>query len=93
MPDVARIGGVSGWMQAAGVAEAHGALMSSRLMPEVSAQLLAATPTCHWLEYVDWTDVIAREPVKIENGCWPMNHRPGTGLDWDADAVGRYRIA
>lgn len=93
MPDVARIGGVSGWMQAAGVAQAHGALMSSHLMPEVSAQLLAATPTCHWLEYVDWTDAIAREPVKIENGCWPMNDRPGTGLDWDMDAVERYRIA
>ena len=93
MPDVARIGGVSGWMQAAGVAEAHGASMSSHLMPEVSAQLLAATPTCHWLEYVDWTDAIAAQPVKIENGCWPMNDRPGTGLDWDADAVARYRIS
>lgn len=93
MPDVARIGGVSGWMRAAGVAEAHGALMSSHLMPEVSAHLLAATPTCHWLEYVDWTDAIAREPVKIENGCWPMNTTSGIGLAWDADAVERYRIA
>jgi mandelate racemase len=93
MPDVARIGGVSGWMQAAGVAEAHGAPMSSHLMPEVSAHLLAATPTCHWLEYVDWTDAIAQEPVKIVKGCWPMNDRPGTGLAWDADAVKRYRLA
>jgi mandelate racemase len=92
MPDAGRIGGVSGWMQAAGVAEAHGALMSSHLMPEVSAHLLAATPTCHWLEYVDWTDAIAREPVRIENGCWPMSERPGIGLEWDSDAVERYRI-
>jgi mandelate racemase len=93
MPDVARIGGVSGWMQAAGVAQAHGASMSSHLMPEISAQLLAATPTCHYLEYVDWTDAIAKEPVKIVNGCWPMNDSPGTGLDWDAGAVERHRIA
>jgi len=93
MPDAGRIGGVSGWMQAAGVAEAHGALMSSHLMPEVSAHLLAATPTCHWLEYVDWTDTIARQPVKIENGCWPMNDSPGSGIDWDTGAVERYRIA
>jgi mandelate racemase len=92
MPDAGRIGGVSGWMQAAGIAEAHGTLMSSHLMPEVSAHLLAATPTCHWLEYVDWTDAIAREPVKIENGCWPMNENPGTGLAWDEEAVERYRI-
>ena len=93
MPDVARIGGVSGWMQAAGIAEAHGARMSSHLMPEVSAHLLAATPTFDWLEYVDWTDPISAQPVKIVDGCWPMNERPGTGLEWDADAVARYRMA
>jgi mandelate racemase len=90
---VARIGGVSGWMQAAGIAEAHGALMSSHLMPEVSAHLLAATPGCDWLEYVDWTDAIAAEPVKIVNGCWPMTDRPGTGLEWDSRAVDHYRMA
>jgi mandelate racemase len=93
MPDVARIGGVSGWMQAAGVAEAHGIPMSSHLMPEVSAQLLAATPTCHWLEYVDWTDAIAAEPVKIVDGCWPAMDKPGSGLAWDAAAVAKYRLA
>jgi mandelate racemase len=93
MPDAGRIGGVSGWMQAAGVAQAHGVLMSSHLMPEVSAHLLAATPTCHWLEYVDWTNAIAKEPVTIKDGHWPMSGKPGTGLDWDAEAVERYRIA
>ncbi|MCD6077272.1 MAG: mandelate racemase [Ramlibacter sp.] len=90
MPDVARIGGVTGWMQAAGVAEAHGTPMSSHLMPEVSAHLLAATPTCHWLEYVDWTDAIAQDPVKIVDGHWPIPDRPGTGLAWDAGKVRRY---
>jgi mandelate racemase len=92
MPDVARIGGVTGWMQAAGVAEAHGIPMSSHLMPEVSAHLLAATPTGHWLEYVDWSDAIAAEPVKIVDGCWPLRDQPGTGLEWDADKVARCRI-
>ena len=92
MPDVARIGGVSGWMQAAGVAEAHGIPMSSHLMPEVSAHLLAATPTCHWLEYVDWTDAIATEPVKIVDGHWPVPDAPGTGLAWDPQKVARYRM-
>jgi mandelate racemase len=80
-------------MQAAGVAEAHGIPLSSHLMPEVSAHLLAATPTAHWLEYVDWTNVIAAEPVKIVDGHWPIPDRPGTGLQWDAEAVARYRIA
>jgi len=92
MPDVARIGGVTGWMQAAGVAEAHGIPMSSHLMPEVSAHLLAATPTCHWLEYVDWTDAIAQEPVAIVDGHWPIPDRPGTGLAWDPAKVARFRV-
>ena len=80
-------------MQAAGIAEAYGTLVSSHLMPEVSAHLLAATPTCHWLEYVDWTDAIASEAVKIEHGCWPMNENPGSGVAWDDEAVEHYRIA
>jgi len=92
MPDVARIGGVTGWMQAAGVAEAYGIPMSSHLMPEVSAHLLAATPTCHWLEYVDWTDAVAVEPVKIVDGSWPLADKPGSGVDWDAGKVAHCRI-
>ena len=92
MPDVARIGGVSGWMQAAGVAQAHGVPMSSHLMPEFSAHLLAATPTCDWLEYVDWTDAIAAEPARVRDGCWHLDERPGVGLAWDPERVERYRI-
>ncbi len=93
MPDVARIGGVTGWIQAAGIAEAHGISMSSHLMPEVSAHLLAATPTRHWLEYVDWTDAIAQEPARVVDGHWQIPHRPGTGLAWDPEKVARCRMA
>ena len=61
MPDLERIGGVTGWQRAAALAAAHGIKMSSHLFPEVSAHLLAATPTCHFLEYVDWADrIVAR---------------------------------
>ena len=65
MPDAARIGGVSGWIQAAGIAAAHGIEMSSHLLPEISAHLLAASPTCHYLEYVDWADAILEEPLQM----------------------------
>ena len=92
MPDLGRIGGVSGWMQAAGVAAARGIPMSSHLMPEASAQVLAATPTCHWLEYVDWANMLLKEPLRVEEGCVVMNDQPGSGLDWDEDAVARYRL-
>jgi mandelate racemase len=93
MPDLARIGGVTGWMKAAALAAARGIPMSSHLFPEVSAHLLAATPTAHWLEYVDWADAVVREPMKIVDGAAVIPARPGTGLEWDASAVQRYRMS
>jgi mandelate racemase len=47
MPDLERIGGVTGWQRAAALACAAGIEMSSHIFQEVSAHLLAATPTCH----------------------------------------------
>jgi len=92
MPDLERIGGVSGWQQAAGLAAAAGIEMSSHLFPEISSHLLAATPTGHWLEYVDWANPILREPIRIVDGSAIVPDRPGSGLEWNADAVARYRI-
>ncbi|MSP95168.1 MAG: mandelate racemase [Alphaproteobacteria bacterium] len=92
MPDLARIGGVTGWMQAAGLAVANGIPMSSHLFPEVSAHVLAATPTCHWLEYVDWADLIVQEPLRVVDGMVVVSDRPGTGLEWDVAAIERYRM-
>ena len=83
MPDVGRIGGVTGWMQAAGLAAARGVEMSSHLVPEVSVHLLAATPTAHWLEYVDWADAILEEPMQMVDGAVTPSERPGLGIAWD----------
>src|SRR6266852_3820016 len=83
MAVVARIGGVTGWLQTAGVAAAHGIEMSSHLMPEISTHLLCATPTAHWLEYVDWADAIVQEPLIIRDGMVPTSERTGSGIAWD----------
>jgi len=91
MPDFARIGGVSGWLKAAALAQAAGIQMSSHLYPEFSAHLLAATPTCHWLEYVDWAAPILEQPIEIRDGQAIIPNRPGAGITWDEDAINRYR--
>ncbi len=92
MPDLERIGGVTGWLRAAALAATHRIEMSSHLFPEVSAHLLAATPTAHFLEYMDWADRIVAEPLEIVDGFAIVPQRPGNGLTWDAKAVEKYRI-
>ena len=93
MPDLERIGGVTGWQRASAIASAIGIEMSSHIFPEVSAHLLAATPTCHWLEYVDWAAPILAEPLRIVDGMAQVPNRRGTGVSWDEDAIKRYGIA
>jgi mandelate racemase len=90
MPDAQRIGGVTGWMRAAALAQGAGLEMSSHLFPEVSAHLLAVTPTCHWLEYVDWAAPVLAEPLLVKDGHVIVDERPGTGLTWDEAAVAKY---
>jgi len=92
MPDLERIGGVTGWLSAAELAGSRGIKLSSHLYPEVSAHLLPVTPTAHWLEYVDWANALLDEPLRIVDGSAVVSSRPGNGLAWNQDAVRRYRI-
>jgi mandelate racemase len=92
MPDAQRIGGVTGWMRAAALAQGAGMEMSSHLFPEVSCHLLAATPTCHWLEYVDWADAILQSPLQVRNGHAIIPEQPGVGISWDEKAVKRFLV-
>ena len=92
MPDLERIGGVTGWQRAAGIAAARGMEMSSHLFPEVSAHLLGVTPTAHWLEYVDWAAPVLAEPLRIVDGFAQIPDRPGNGLSWNPQAVERFRM-
>ena len=92
MPDAERIGGVTGWMRAAALAQGAGVEMSSHLFPEISCHLLAATPTCHWLEYVDWANPILKDPAVLKDGHVIVPEVPGIGLAWDEAAVERYKV-
>jgi mandelate racemase len=92
MPDLERIGGTTGWRRAAALAAEHRIRMSSHLFPEVSAHLLAVTPTAHYLEYVDWADSVVQEPLRIVDGHAIIPERPGNGLVWDQAKVARLRM-
>jgi mandelate racemase len=90
MPDLAKIGGVSGWLRAAALAEPIGLPVSTHLFPEVSVHLMCVTPTAHWLEYMDWANPILAEPLEIRDGSAIVPERPGNGMRWNEEAVARY---
>ena len=90
MPDAMKIGGVTGWMQAAVLAASAGMPISTHLFPEVSVHLMAATPTRHWLEFVDWASPVLAQPMTIKNGMAFIPDAPGTGIEWDESSVTRY---
>lgn len=90
MPDLMRIGGVTGWLRATAIAGAAGVEMSSHLYPEFSAHLLRVTETAHWLEWQDWADPILAEPFPVADGRVTIPNRPGAGISWNEDAVARY---
>ncbi len=92
MPDVMKIGGVTGWMRAAALGETHGIRLSNHLWPEISAQLLCATPTAHWLEYADWWNPILKDPLHVKNGTVCLDGVIGSGVEWNEEAVARYSV-
>jgi len=85
--DVMRLGGVSGWMRAAALAEATAIPASSHAFIELSAQLLAVTPTGLWLEYLDHVGQLLVEPLRIRDGHAQPPASPGAGLEWDEARV------
>ena len=91
MPDLMRIGGVTGWMRAAAIAGAAGHPMSSHLYPEVSAHLLRATESADWLEWRDWGNPIIAEPFEVVNGEAIVPSRPGNGIEWNEAMVTKYQ--
>jgi len=90
MPEVMKMYGVTGWRRGAAMAEAQGVPLSSHLWPEVSAQLLSASPLAHWLEYANWWNPIVAEPLRVEGGLALPSESPGSGVAWNEQAVSKY---
>jgi mandelate racemase len=91
MPDLMKVGGITGWMRVAAQAEAASIPMSSHLFAEASAHALAVTPTRHWLEVLDFAGSILADPIRIVDGTLTARG-PGLGLEWNETAVAKHPI-
>jgi mandelate racemase len=92
MPDLMRIGGVSGWLRAAPIAAAAGIPVSTHLYPEFAAHLMRVTEGAHWLEWQDWADPVLEAPFKVESGRLHIPDIPGVGISWNEKAVARLNV-
>ncbi len=92
MADAMKIGGVTGWLRAAALADSHGLRLSSHLWPETSVRLLTVSPTAHWLEYADWWNPILATPLTIDAGHALADDQPGSGIEWNERAVEAYTV-
>ena len=91
MPDLMKIGGVTGWLGAMGQAAAAAVPISSHLFVEASAHVLPVTPLAHYLEYLDLAGAVLADPPRPVDGRLTARG-PGLGMDWDEAAVARYRL-
>lgn len=91
MPEVMKIGGVTGWLKAMALAEAASLPVSSHAFVEASAHVLAVTPTAHWLEFLDKARPLLERPARVEDGK-VRPRGPGLGMEWDEKAVERYLV-
>ena len=91
MPDLMKVGGITGWLNVAGQADAASIPMSSHILPEASAHVMAVTPTAHWLEVLDFASPILANPIKIVDGTLTARG-PGLGIEWNEAAIAKFQV-
>ena len=87
MPDVMKIGGITGWLAASQLAESESIPVASHLFVEVSAHLLKATPTALILEWFDIAGSVITHSPEVKDGYVSPSSDPGIGIIWDEAAV------
>lgn len=89
MPDVMKIGGVTGWQAAAGLAREKSIPVASHLFLEISAHLLLATPTAMILEWFDVAGTLLTSTPAVKDGHTVPSSEPGIGIVWNENAISK----
>ena len=94
-PDVARLAGITEWLQVADLALAHRLPVVPHIgdMAQVHLHLAIAHPACRMLEYIPWMRECFEEPATVEGGHFVPPERPGAGTTLKADALVRYDVS
>ena len=94
MPDCLRVGGVTGFMKAAHLAEAHNLPVVSHLTTEFLAHAVAACANGLSVEHMPWTFPLFTEVPSINpaTGQLELFDRPGFGLELDEAAIRNFSL-
>ncbi len=90
MPDLQRMGGVTGYLKAVALCEAAHTPVSSHLFMEVSGHVVAAARGVI-LEHMSWWEPLFDERLPVVDGHLVLSERPGIGVGLDRTALARFR--
>ncbi len=94
-PDVARLGGVTPWIQVADMAMARGIPVVSHVGDMMQTHLHTAIghPGSTMLEYIPWLRDCFTEPATVKDGWYVVPREPGAGTTLRPDALERFNVA
>lgn len=92
--DVTRVGGVTEWLQVAGLAAAYDIPICPHVgdMGQIHQHLVAATPGAFMLEYIPWIRDIFVEPATVKGGAYVLPERPGASTEIEPRYFEQYRV-
>lgn len=79
-PDAPRIGGITGFLKVAALAEDRHLALAPHFAMEIHLHLAAAYPSEPWVEHFDWLGPLFEERLIIEGGRMHVPSRPGLGI-------------
>lgn len=92
MPNLQRVGGITGWRKVAAMAEMHGVPIASHVYAEIGVHLMCAVPNALTLEVVPWWPALFNEPLRIEAGLARPPSRPGLGVTLNTALIDAHRV-
>ena len=92
MPNLQRVGGITGWRKVAAMAELHRIPMASHVYGEIGVHLMCGVPNALTLEVVPWWPKLFNESLSIKDGLASPPSKPGLGLTLDSAFIDAHSV-
>lgn len=90
-PSVMQLGGITGWLKAASLAEVHHRHVVPAGLPEIAVQLGCGVQGVKMIPFSQWLAPLFSEPLRIEKGQVLPPSGPGLGLTLRPEALVQFK--